>query len=112
MRRLRSRLVPNLIQDVRRHCAVVAARAQWVQIDAGAARYGGGTSGLRELGTWLGERTATQAIASAGGSAQRLVGQLVDAMPAYAAWGCSSAPRSPSTTSCWPAWRASATSTG
>jgi Arc/MetJ family transcription regulator len=178
MRRLRWRLVPDLVEDVRRRCAVVAARAQWVQIDAGAARYTGGTSGfdpavhlldaepeavaryvlimdatnfgsgwfdeldipsgesattvfagrltaharkrgepwtaaelraldahevaevlgqdpahdllvlyagaLRELGTWLGERTAMEAIAAAGGSAARLVGQLVDGMPAYA----------------------------
>jgi hypothetical protein len=170
--------VPDLVEDVRRRCAVIAARARWVQIDAGAARYTGGTSGLdpalhlldaepeavaryvlimdatnfgsgwfgelglpageiatavfarrltaharargepwtaaelrgldvrelaralgqdpahelmalyagalRELGTWLGERTALAAIAAAGGSAARLVGQLVAAMPAYA----------------------------
>jgi len=39
---------------------------------------------LCELGTWLGERTAMEAIAAAGGSAARLVGQLVAGMPAYA----------------------------
>ena len=39
---------------------------------------------LRELGTWLGERTAMEAIAAGGGSAARLVGQLVGGMPAYA----------------------------
>jgi Arc/MetJ family transcription regulator len=180
MRRLAWFAVPDRIEDVRRHCAVVAARARWVHIEAGAARYTGGTSGLdpalhlldaepeavaryvlimdttnfgsgwfgeldvpsgeiatavfarrltahararareepwtaaelrvldvrevaevlgqdpghellglyagalRELGTWLGERTAMEAIAAAGGSAARLVGQLVDGMPAYA----------------------------
>ena len=170
--------MPDPIEEVRHHCAVVAARAQWVQIDAGAARYTGGTDGLdpalhlldaepeavaryvlimdatnfgsgwfdeldvpageiatavfarrltaharargepwtaaelraldvrevaevlgqdpahelfalytgalRELGEWLGERSALEAIAAAGGSAARLVGQLVDGMPAYA----------------------------
>jgi hypothetical protein len=171
-------VVPDLVEDVRRRCAVIAARARWVQLDAGAARYAGGTSGLdpalhlldaepeavaryvlimdatnfgsgwfgeldvpageiatavfarrltaharargepwtaaelrgldayavgdvlgqdpahellalytgalHELGTWLGERTALEAIAAAGGSAARLVGQLVAGMPAYA----------------------------
>ena len=166
------------LENVRRHCAAVAARAQWVRIDAGAARYTGGTSGLdpalhlldaepeavaryvlvmdatnfgsgwfgeldvpsgeiatavfagrltdharargrpwtaaelralgvrelaevlgqdprhelmalyagalRELGAWLGERSALEAVAAARGSAARLVGQLVAGMPAYA----------------------------
>jgi hypothetical protein len=172
-------LLPDHLNDVRRHCAVVAARAQWVRIDAGAARYAGGTAGLdpaihlldaapeaiaryvlvmdatnfgsgwfeeldlapgtiatqvfarrltehararggtpwtaaelrelsagdvgavlgqdpahelmrryatalRELGAWLGARSALEAVEAARGSAARLVSQLVDAMPSYA----------------------------
>jgi hypothetical protein len=38
---------------------------------------------LRELGGWLGERTALRAIARAGGSAERLVEQLAGGMPMF-----------------------------
>lgn len=48
---------------------------------------------LRELGCWLGDRSALQAIEAARGSAVRLVGQLVAGMRAYATRCCSSAPR-------------------
>lgn len=170
--------MPDVCQEVRDHCAAVAARAQWVRIDAGAARYDAGTSGLdpeihlldaspedvaryvlildatnfgsgwfdeldvpggvaatnhftqrltehargrgtpwtaaelrdldaagvaqvlgqppghelmgryaealRELGRWLGARSALEAIEGAGGSAARLAQLLVEGMPAYA----------------------------
>lgn len=170
--------MPDACEDVRRHCAAVAGRARWVRIDAGAARYDGGTSGLdpaihlldadpedvarlvlildatnfgsgwfdeldvpaggvatnhltrrlaehararggpwtarelraldagevaevlgqdpahellglyaealRQLGRWLGGRSARAAIAAAGGSAARLAAQLVAGMPGYA----------------------------
>ncbi|MDP9136118.1 MAG: queuosine salvage family protein [Actinomycetota bacterium] len=39
---------------------------------------------LRELGAFLGHRTALDAIAAAGGSAERLAEQLVDAMATFA----------------------------
>jgi hypothetical protein len=39
---------------------------------------------LRQLGRWLGRRTALEAIAAARGSAARLATQLVAGMPAYA----------------------------
>ncbi len=38
---------------------------------------------LRDLGTWLGDRTALQAIEAAEGSAERLAGQLADGMPFF-----------------------------
>jgi hypothetical protein len=170
--------VPDACEEVRRHCAAVAAQARWIEIDCYAATYGGGTSGLdpeihlldaapedvarfilildatnfgsgwfdeldvpegeiatnhfarrltlhsrargtpwsaselrrldaaqiakvldqdpehellalyadalRQLGGWLGDRSALEAIDAARGSASRLVRQLVDAMPAYA----------------------------
>jgi len=170
--------VPDACEEVRRHCAAVAAAAQWVQIAAEAATYDGGTSGLdptihlldapaedvaryvlildatnfgsgwfdeldvpdgeaattvftarltdharargrpwtaaelraldaaavagvlgqdpahellalyaealRQLGRWLGDRAALEAIGAAGGSAARLAAQLVAGMPAYA----------------------------
>lgn len=171
-------LVSDACEAVRRHCAAIAARAQWIEIDCDAATYDGGTSGLdpaihlldaapedvarfilildatnfgsgwfdeldvpdgeiatnlfasrltlharargapwsaselrrldtaqiaavlgqdpshellalyagalRQLGCWLGDRSALQAVDAARGSASRLAGQLVEAMPAYA----------------------------
>lgn len=171
-------LVPDACEEVRRHCAAVAGRARWIEIDCDAATYDGGTSGLdpaihlldsasedvaryililnatnfgsgwfdeldvpegeiatnhfarrltdysrargepwsaselrridvaqvagvlrqnpehellalyadalRQLGCWLGDRTALEAVDDARGSASRLVRQLVEGMPAYA----------------------------
>jgi hypothetical protein len=170
--------VSDACELVRRSCAALAARARWIEIDAGAATYTAGSSGLdraihlldgapediaryvlildatnfgsgwfgeldvpageiattaftrrltdhararggpwlaaelramdarqvsevlgqdpahelmalyadalRQLGRWLGKRTALEAIGAAGGSAARLAQQLVDGMPAYA----------------------------
>ncbi|MCA1680130.1 MAG: hypothetical protein LC777_14850 [Actinobacteria bacterium] len=39
-------LLPDTCEKVRRHCAAVAARARWIEIDCDAATYDGGTSGL------------------------------------------------------------------
>jgi hypothetical protein len=39
---------------------------------------------LRDLGAWLGDRTALDAVAAAGGSARRLARQLADGMPFFA----------------------------
>jgi hypothetical protein len=39
---------------------------------------------LRQLGHWLGNRTALEAIAASGGSASQFAAQLVDGMPAFA----------------------------
>ena len=38
---------------------------------------------LRQLGAWLGERAALEAVAHAGGSAARLAAQLADGMPFF-----------------------------
>ena len=38
---------------------------------------------LNDLGDWLGERTALQAVAAAGGSAERMAGQLAAGMPFF-----------------------------
>ena len=174
-------LVPDTCdtcEKVRRHCAAVAGRARWIEIDCDAATYDGGTSGLdpalhlldaapediarfilildatnfgsgwfdeldvpegeiatnvfarrltlhsraqgqpwsaselrridaaqvaevlgqdpkhqllalygdalRQLGCWLGDRSALDAVGAARGSASRLVRQLAEGMPAYA----------------------------
>jgi hypothetical protein len=39
---------------------------------------------LNHLGAWLGKRSALEAVAAAGGSAERLAGQLAEGMPFFA----------------------------
>jgi hypothetical protein len=68
-------------QELRRLDA--AAVAAVLDQDPGHELIGLYADALRQLGAWLGDRTALDAIAAAGGSAQRFAEQLALAMPFY-----------------------------
>ena len=66
---------------------------------------------LRELGRFLGERRALDLVAQAGGSAVRLAELLAGGMTMLHDTGFYKRAQIAATTSRWPAWRSSATST-